>query len=78
MARVLLPGDSLPSGSSTAPALHLGPGLSLPPSSLASTNGKGKAREDVRANKAGLLGFVEDGKSEKWWVEGEGRRVSPG
>lgn len=24
-----------------------------------------------------MLGFQEDGKSEKWWVEGEARRVSP-
>lgn len=29
------------------------------------------------ANKAGLLGYQTDGKgAEKWWIEGEGRRVS--
>lgn len=73
--QVLLPGDPLPSySSSSSTTLHLGPGLHLPPTTA--SNGKGKEREDARANKAGLLGFQEDGKSEKWWVEGEARRVS--
>ena len=79
--QVLLPGDPLPStssASSSATALHLGPGLqsALPVAGAPSpANDKGKAREDVLAIKAGLLGFQDDGKAEKWWVEGQARRV---
>lgn len=75
--QVLLPGDPLPSTSSaSAAALHLGPGLqsSLP---VPGANGKGKAREDVLAVKAGLLGFHHDDKADKWWLEGQARRVRP-
>lgn len=83
--QVILPGDSLPP-TSTAPAssLILGPGLtslhsaaSHAPASHSQT-GKGKAREDVYAVKGGLLGYVGEGEErERWWVEGEARRVSP-
>ncbi|KAL8277041.1 hypothetical protein RQP46_010575 [Phenoliferia psychrophenolica] len=80
--QVLLPGDPLPSTStapSTATTLHVGPGLQsvLPLAGQAPSNGKGKAREDVLAIKAGLLGFQDDGKAEKWWVEGAARRYIP-
>lgn len=83
--QVILPGDSLPPHSSQpSSSLILGPGLqsthstsSAPASSTTST--KGKAREEVEAVKSGLLGFHQaDERGEKWWVEGQARRVSLG
>lgn len=77
--RVILPGDSLPASSSAATtSLKLGPGLdsllTVTGSSPATSVHKGKAREVV-ANRAGLLGYQEEGEVEKWWVEGQTRRV---
>lgn len=79
MASLLLPGDPLPSSSSSATSIHLGPGLIS-----TSSSAKGKQRQQpqeeessISAVKAGLLGHVQDGKgADKWWIEGEGRRVS--
>lgn len=82
---VILPGDRLPSNAPqpASASLILGPGLQssistshAPASSSASS--KGKAREDVEAVRTGLLGFQQqDDKLEKWWIEGQSRRVSP-
>ncbi|KAM0750342.1 hypothetical protein T439DRAFT_334735 [Meredithblackwellia eburnea MCA 4105] len=80
MAKVLLPGDPLPSTSaaaSTSAVLHLGPGLHAAPTAVTALNGKGKSKEDVTAVKAGLLGFHDDGKAEKWWIESLARRYVP-
>ncbi|KAI5480860.1 hypothetical protein MNV49_006669 [Pseudohyphozyma bogoriensis] len=75
--RVLLPGDPLPSSSQSSSSTILGPGLQslLPPTTA--SNGKGKAKEDVMASKAGLMGFQDDAKSQKWWVEAAARRYIP-
>ena len=83
MLRVLLPGDLLPSTSAdTSASLIVGPGLQLlsKPNSL---NTKGKGREAVVSNRAGLLGHVPsttqaaEGGVEKWWIEGSKKRVRP-
>ncbi|GAA5890695.1 hypothetical protein JCM6882_000628 [Rhodosporidiobolus microsporus] len=71
--QVLLSGDPFPcSSTSTATAakvLQLGPGLT---SGL--EKGKGKERELVSASRAGLLGHVEQGEKDKWWIEGTLKR----
>lgn len=74
---MLLPGDPLPSSASqSATTLHVGPGLQ----SSAAIKGKGKqqadAQDDVFATRAGLLGCMKVKDGEKWWIEGEMRRVS--
>ncbi|GAA5890769.1 hypothetical protein JCM6882_000652 [Rhodosporidiobolus microsporus] len=74
--QVLLPGDPLPSSATStatgAKVLQLGPGLT---SGLA--KGKGKERELVTASRAGLLGHVEQGEKDKWWIEGTLKRYTP-
>ncbi|GAA6044769.1 hypothetical protein JCM8097_002881 [Rhodosporidiobolus ruineniae] len=77
--QVLLPGDPLPSSSSSSSSkvLQLGPGLS----SVTSLKGKQRATdqeaEGVRATRAGLLGHVEQGERGKWWIEGSVKRYTP-
>lgn len=78
--RVLLPGDELPTSSvaSATTSLRLGPGLQslISTSSLDTTSqGKGKERE-VYANRAGALGHQTDHEVDKWWIEGQTKRVS--
>ncbi|BGP49197.1 exosome non-catalytic core subunit rrp40 [Rhodotorula kratochvilovae] len=74
--QVLLPGDPLPSSSSTATAsLHLGPGLSTHAAAL--PKGKGKERADVAASRAGLLGHLVHGDKERFWIEGTVKRYTP-
>ncbi|GAA5836000.1 hypothetical protein JCM11251_006623 [Rhodosporidiobolus azoricus] len=73
--QVLLPGDPLPSSSSSASVakvLQLGPGLAS-----GVVKGKGKEREHVAASRAGLLGHVEQGGKDKWWIEGTLKRYTP-
>ncbi|GAA5861215.1 hypothetical protein JCM1840_003118 [Sporobolomyces johnsonii] len=74
--QVLLPGDPLPSSSSSSshPTLHLGPGLAS-----SSTLAKGKAKESthVAATRAGLLGHLEHPTHDKWWIEGTLKRYTP-
>lgn len=80
MLQVLLPGDRLPSTSTAdhQASLIVGPGLQLLSNSLAA---KGKGREAVVSNRAGLLGHVpsttsaSEGGVEKWWIEGSKKRV---
>ncbi|GJN91370.1 hypothetical protein Rhopal_004391-T1 [Rhodotorula paludigena] len=74
--QVLLPGDLLPSSSSaSSSSLHLGPGLSTSTATAAAAKGKGKERADVAATRAGLLGHLEQGDKERWWIEGTLKRV---
>jgi hypothetical protein len=74
---VILPGDAIPSSSTTSSAyLKLGPGLKSSSNVGTNVNGKGKERaEEVVAMRAGLLGHLEEGESDKWWVEGQMKRV---
>ncbi|GAA6002864.1 exosome non-catalytic core subunit RRP40 [Rhodotorula paludigena] len=76
--QVLLPGDPLPSSSSaSSSSLHLGPGLSTSTATAAAAKGKGKERADVAATRAGLLGHLEQGDKERWWIEGTLKRYTP-
>lgn len=68
MATVLLPGDALPSAS-TSQVAKLGPGVLQ-----TSTRGSSSTGFFV-ATRAGVLGSDKAGK--KVWVEGKGKRVSP-
>lgn len=76
--QVLLPGDPLPSSSTAAPgaptSLHLGPGLAASTAGAAA-KGKGKERAEVAATRAGLVGHLVHGDKERYWIEGNVKRV---
>lgn len=67
-AAVLLPGDILPSVSSSSVS-KLGPGTLL-----TSSRGSSSTGQFLVATRAGVLGADKSGK--KVWVEGKGKRVS--
>ncbi|GAA5879354.1 hypothetical protein JCM8547_008120 [Rhodosporidiobolus lusitaniae] len=91
--QVLLPGDPLPSSSSShsSTTLQLGPGLvSHQPRTQDKGKGKGRERDSVAATRAGLLGHVppqggagaagpggKEAGREKWWIEGTVKRYTP-
>ncbi|GAA5935445.1 exosome non-catalytic core subunit RRP40 [Sporobolomyces koalae] len=80
--QVLLPGDLLPTVSTSTANLHLGPGLASTASRSSASAAPTASSADappatVRATRAGLLGSMPTKDSHRFWLESTLRRYTP-